>query len=85
MSSILTNDTLTKYKMDELVQLYETPKFIKDDPIQFPHRYKKKEDIEIAAFISSLVSYGSRKQFNEKLKFLFSEVMNESPFEYFYF
>ena len=43
-----------KEMLDKLVRKYETKDFIKNDPIKFPHRYKNKNDIEIAAFISSL-------------------------------
>ena len=42
-----------KEKLDNLVKKYETKDFIKNDPIQFPHRFKNKADIEISAFISS--------------------------------
>ena len=46
-----------KIKLDELVEKYETEDFIKDDPIQFPHRFEYSKDIEIAGFISSLLAY----------------------------
>ena len=36
-----------KNKLDNLVKKYETKDFIKSDPIQFPHRFKDKKDIEI--------------------------------------
>lgn len=68
----------TKLYMDELVQRYETPDFIKDDPIQFPHRFSKKEDIEIAGFLASIFAYGKREVFIKKLDILF-EKMNNQP------
>jgi len=34
--------------------------FIKDDPISIPHRFNKKEDIEIIAFFIALISWGQR-------------------------
>ena len=37
---------ITKNKLDNLVKKYERKEFIKDDPIQFPHRFKDKEDME---------------------------------------
>ena len=52
---------ITKIELDKLVEKYETVDFIKDDPIQFPHRYKRKEEIELAGFIASLFAYGNRK------------------------
>ncbi len=40
---------------------YENPKFIEDDPIQIPHQFQKKEDIEICAFLISTIAWGNRK------------------------
>ena len=68
---------ITKNELDKLVQLYETPDFINDDPIQFLHRLNNKKDIEIAGFISSLVAYGRRELFIKKLEELFSIAQNE--------
>ena len=68
---------ITKTKLDELAKKYETEDFIKDDPIQFPHRFEHKKDIEIAGFIASLLAYGSRKQFIKKLDELFKIAQNE--------
>ena len=45
---------ITKEELDVLVSKYETKDFIKDDPIQFPHKYSDKKDIELVGFISSL-------------------------------
>ena len=61
-----------KDKLNNLVLKYETLDFVKTDPIQFPHRFKEKTDIEIAAFISSLFAFGKRELFINKLNFLFS-------------
>ena len=40
---------------------YNNVNFIKDDPIQIPHLFKKKEDIEISGFLTSTISWGNRK------------------------
>ncbi|MAD97977.1 MAG: TIGR02757 family protein [Flavobacteriaceae bacterium] len=47
--------------LDEKALQYNQPKFIEDDPIQIPHRYSVKEDIEIAAFLTAIISWGNRK------------------------
>ena len=65
-----------KNKLDELVKKYETPAFIKSDPIRIPHKYKNKKDIEISAFISSLFAFGKREMFLKKLDYLFSLCSN---------
>ena len=68
---------ITKNELDNLVEKYETTDFIKDDPIQFPHRFKNKEDIELAGFIASLFAYGNRKMFIAKLNDLFNRADND--------
>lgn len=47
--------------LDFKAEYYENPKFIVDDPIQIPHQFKKKEDIEISAFLVSTIAWGNRK------------------------
>lgn len=66
-----------KNKLDNLVKKYETKDFIKSDPIQFPHRFKDKTDVELSAFISALFAFGRREQFIKKLDYIFS--LNNSP------
>ena len=68
---------ISKLEIDRLAETYETVDFIKDDPVQFPHRFINKKDIEIAGFVSSLVAYGSRKVFIKKLDELFRIADNE--------
>lgn len=68
---------ITKEKMDLLVKKYEVANFIGADPISIPHRFKDKKDIEISAFIASLIAYGSRKVFLKKLDELFKIAQNE--------
>ncbi len=68
---------ISKIEIDKLAETYETADFIKDDPVQFPHRFKAKKDIEIAGFIASLLAYGNRKVFIRKLDELFNIAQNE--------
>lgn len=77
----MINKTISKNEIEELVRRYETEEFIKDDPIQFPHRFKKTEDVEIAAFVASLFAYGNRKVFIKKLDELF-KIMDNKPLQY---
>lgn len=70
-----------KTKLNELAEQYETVDFIKDDPIQFPHKYKNEKDIEISAFLASLFAYGNRKIFIKKLNELF-KIMDNQPLEF---
>lgn len=70
-----------KQQLDALVLKYETKDFIKDDPIQFPHRFKNKKDIELTGFIASMFAFGNRKVFIRKLEELFTLFQNE-PLRY---
>jgi hypothetical protein len=47
--------------LEEKVELYNHPNFIKSDPIQIPHQYSIKEDIEIAGFLAATIAWGNRK------------------------
>lgn len=72
---------MLKTELDKYVKEYETKDFIKNDPIQFPHRYKNKNDLEIAGFISSMFAFGRREVFIQKLDTLFG-IMENKPFEF---
>ena len=70
-----------KQYLDKLVLKYETKDFIKDDPIQFAHKFKEKNDIEIASFIASLFAFGKREAFIGKLNSIF-ELMENEPYNF---
>ncbi|MGC6480285.1 MAG: TIGR02757 family protein [Flavobacteriaceae bacterium] len=46
--------------LDEKAAFYENPVFIETDPIQIPHQFSKKQDIEIAALLTALIAWGNR-------------------------
>ena len=58
---MLADSIITQLK--RAAQQYECPAFIDGDPVQFPHRYSECHDIEVSAFISAWMAYGSRKVF----------------------
>jgi len=72
---------ISKEELDLLAKQYETEDFIKDDPIQIPHRFKNEEDITISAFVTSCFAYGNRKVFIRKLNELFNMIDNQ-PYNY---
>jgi uncharacterized protein (TIGR02757 family) len=57
---LIKSDNLKAF-LNEKAQLYEVPGFIENDPIQIPHLFQKKEDIEIAGFLTSIIAWGLRK------------------------
>ncbi len=46
--------------LDEKVVKYNQAQFIESDPIQVPRQFSKKEDIEIAGFLSATIAWGNR-------------------------
>ncbi len=70
-----------KELLDELVLRYEVEDFIKNDPIQFPHRFKNKADIEISALVATSFAYGNRKHIIEMVEKL-HQVMDNAPLEF---
>jgi uncharacterized protein (TIGR02757 family) len=50
-----------KALLDAKLDLYNQPTFIGADPISIPHRYTKREDVEIMGFIAAVLAWGNRK------------------------
>ena len=55
----LSKNELREY-LDFKTQQYNTRDFIDSDPIKLPHRFTRKEDIEIVAFLVSTIAWGNR-------------------------
>lgn len=67
--------------LEEKVFLYNQPNFIETDPIQIPHLFSLKEDIEIAGFLIATIAWGNRKSIitnGEKLV----NIMGNSPYDF---
>lgn len=72
----MNKEELKKY-LDELVVKNETRDFIKNDPVQFPHRFNKKQDIEISALIASSLAFGKREKIIEAVEKIHGILENE--------
>lgn len=70
-----------KELLDEKVNQYNNPEFIESDPIQIPHQYRIKEDIEIAAFFTATISWGNRKMIIKNAQKLM-DIMGNSPYDF---
>ncbi|MBS1636326.1 MAG: TIGR02757 family protein [Bacteroidetes bacterium] len=46
--------------LDQKYEQFNRASFIETDPISIPHRFTKKEDIEIASFLISTIAWGQR-------------------------
>lgn len=67
--------------LDEKVLEYNTPNFIESDPIQIPHRYSIKEDIEISGFLTANIAWGNRKMIIRNANKMM-ELMGNSPYDF---
>ncbi len=66
-----------KELLDRKYLLYNNVSFIKDDPISIPHRFSKKQDIEIAGFFASILAWGTRKGIINSCNKLLAGMKNE--------
>src|SRR5690606_35377721 len=67
--------------LDNKVAQFNRPNFIELDPISIPHRFSKKEDIEIIGFFAAILAWGQRKTIINKCSELI-ERMDGSPYEF---
>jgi len=75
------NKTELKEFLDEKVIQYNNSKFIESDPIQIPHRYHLKEDIEISGFLTATIAWGNRKMIIKNANRMM-ELMGNSPYDF---
>jgi len=67
--------------LDEKADLYNRTSFIETDPISIPHRFSKKEDIEIAAFLTATIAWGQRFTLIKNANYLLDN-MDNAPFDF---
>ena len=75
------NKTELKEFLDTKVSLYNNPKFIDSDPIKIPHKFSKKEDIEIIGFLTATIAWGNRKSIITNANKM-AKLMDFSPFDF---
>ena len=79
--NVIMNRTELKEFLDEKVLLYNKADFIESDPIQIPHQFTHKEDIEISGFLAATIAWGNRKMIINNAKKLMT-LMGDSPYDY---
>jgi uncharacterized protein (TIGR02757 family) len=67
--------------LDQKAQQYNHPQFITSDPIQIPHRFSRKEDIEIAGFLAATIAWGNRKSIIRSANNMMKALEN-TPFDF---
>jgi len=75
------NKEQLKLFLDKKAEYYECLDFIEYDPIQIPHLFSKKEDIEIAGFLTSIFAWGQRKTIINNAKKLM-QLMDNDPYNF---
>jgi len=72
---------ILRRELDHWYRKINKPAFIALDPVQFPRRYTKPEDIEIAAFLAAAIAWGRRDLILRSAERMFA-LMGESPFAF---
>ncbi len=70
-----------KQFLEEKADQYNNPAFIEFDPVQIPHAYTRKEDIEISGFLSAVISWGNRTSIVKNAKRILA-CMGPSPYDF---
>lgn len=67
--------------LDKKAVEYNRPNFIINDPVSIPHRFSKRQDIEIAGLIAAVFAWGQRKTIiNKSWEFL--SMMDNAPYHF---
>ena len=70
-----------KELLDSEAARINNPRFIQNDPVQFPRRFDTLQDIEIVSFLAAMLAWGNRKMIcNDIEKML--RLMDHSPYSY---
>ena len=67
--------------LEEKYYYYNRPEFVESDPISIPHRYTRRQDIEIMGFWAAVLSWGQRKTIINKCLEL-SGSMDHAPYDF---
>ncbi len=67
--------------LEQKYREYNTGSFIETDPVSIPHRFEKLQDIEIAAFWTSMLAWGNRTSIINSATKLFA-LMDNAPHQF---
>ena len=70
-----------KQFLEAKVDQYNTRDFIDSDPIQIPHSFTRKEDIEISSLLTATIAWGNRKIIIKNSRQLMT-LMDNAPYEF---
>ncbi len=72
---------MLKELLDTTSARINSPEFIASDPVQFPRRFEKLQDIEIVSLLSSSIAWGNRKMICNDCEKMLS-LMDHDPYNY---
>lgn len=75
------NRTQIREFLDAKVEQYHHTDFLSGDPVQIPHMFRRKEDIEISGFLTSVISWGNRKSIIHNATRMM-DLMGNAPYEF---
>jgi uncharacterized protein (TIGR02757 family) len=70
-----------RFLLEERTKQYNHVDFIETDPIQIPHKFGRKEDVEIAGFLTASIAWGQRITIIKNAEKLM-RIMDNSPFDF---
>lgn len=76
----MNTDELLSF-LNEKAAHYEQPFFLESDPIQIPHQFSSKEDIEIIGFLTASVAWGNRLSIIKSGQKM-SELLEHDPYRF---
>ncbi len=81
MSGIKMNSGEIKEFLERKVIEYNRFSFIEQDPIQVPHKFNLKADIEISGFLSATIAWGNRKSIIRSAERMMA-LFDQSPYDF---
>ncbi len=81
MAHHLKNLAHLRHQLDAQYDRYNRPEFIKNDPIQIPHRFTRRPDVEISALFAALLAWGQRPTIINKCAELLRR-MDDAPYQF---
>ena len=70
-----------KILLEENYHKYNTLDFVETDPIQVPHSFSQKENIEISAFLSAVIAWGRRDMIIKNAKKMM-QLLGNNPYDF---
>ena len=67
--------------LDEKTRQYQEPGFLKTDPIQIPHSFDRKEDVEVSGFLTATIAWGNRLSIIRSARRMM-ELMDQAPYDF---